>query len=174
MSAPDSAATATDAATLAPSDPEHPPTTRKERVGWYMYDFANSAISSVAISGFLPLLVQDLALTAAGAPGVCPNYVGNTTLVQAVFPGSSATGMYAYNDPASDAILPSSGCTFGTVPYNGTWCPGAPPSSDQCLDAGGDPGHVYALSVSLGGRSWNPNAYASTMISISTGLQVRE
>lgn len=36
----------------------------------YMFDWANSAVSSVVISGFLPLLVQECALAAAGFPEV--------------------------------------------------------------------------------------------------------
>ena len=49
---------------LAPggSTAGHPALTARERRGWLCYDFSNSAVVGVIVSGFLPLLVQDAAL----------------------------------------------------------------------------------------------------------------
>lgn len=37
--------------------------------GWYSYDFANSPYPVAVAGGFLPLLLQSTALSAAGFPG---------------------------------------------------------------------------------------------------------
>ena len=133
---------------------------------------ANSAISSVAISGFLPLLVQELSLRAANFPWVCPNLVLDQSLVDATFPGGNYHAMYAYNDMDANAILPSSKCVLSNTTTTGIWCPGLPPSSDQCLQLSGKPDDRYTLSFTESGKSWEPSAYASAMISIGTALQM--
>ena len=155
---------------------EHPLVTRRERLGWFAYDWANSATSSVAISGFLPLLIQDLALAQAGFPGACLNVVRNATLVASAF--GSGEAMYACNfPPNSGAILPSSKCTQLSFPWgspaalvNGTWCPGEPPSAQECLAAGGDTREPIALRVESAGMSWDPSAYAAMVVAVSTAL----
>lgn len=151
-------------------------TTPRERKGWYMYDWANSAISSVAISGFLPLLLQETALAAAGYPGICGNYLANATLAESLFPGGGYSGAYTFNDQAAwdDGLVPNINCLNASAPqFTGIWCPGAPPSASECLTSlAADAGSRLALSVTTGGRAWEPSAYSSAMISVSTGLQM--
>ncbi len=47
-----------------------PPSTRRERVGWYFYDWANSAFSTTVIAVFLSPFLTALAEDAAGCPTV--------------------------------------------------------------------------------------------------------
>ena len=54
-------------------------TTDVEVNGFYAYDWGASAISTVVISGFWPLLVQNAGLDAAGFPEICANVVENLT-----------------------------------------------------------------------------------------------
>jgi UMF1 family MFS transporter len=63
MSVPD---TGVDAPTPTPEDPG--PSTRRERVGWYFYDWANSAFSTTVISVFLGPYLTHIAETAANCP----------------------------------------------------------------------------------------------------------
>jgi MFS-type transporter involved in bile tolerance (Atg22 family) len=49
---------------------------KRELFSWFMYDWSNSACSSVVIRGFLPLLTQDCALGAAGFPRIAWNNAG--------------------------------------------------------------------------------------------------
>jgi UMF1 family MFS transporter len=51
----------------APAPPEQSgPSTRRERVGWYFYDWANSAFSTTVIAVFLSPYLTSIAKTAAG------------------------------------------------------------------------------------------------------------
>ncbi len=45
--------------------------TRKERVGWYFYDWANSAFSTTVIAVFLAPFLTEIAKTAAGCGDTC-------------------------------------------------------------------------------------------------------
>lgn len=54
----------TSSSTEAPA----PPSTRRERVGWYFYDWANSAFSTTVISVFLSPFLTALAKNGAGCP----------------------------------------------------------------------------------------------------------
>ena len=99
------------------NDPDHPAVTKKELHAWYAYDAGSSAVSTVVISGFLPLLVQTAGLEAAGEcskheqvgpcmcqkprmvitilshvtgfPGICPNVITNITQIRSVFGNST-------------------------------------------------------------------------------------
>jgi len=53
---------------LPPSPPAEGQSTRKERVGWYFYDFANSAFSTTVISVFLGPYLTSIAEKAANCP----------------------------------------------------------------------------------------------------------
>jgi UMF1 family MFS transporter len=46
------------------------PSTRRERVGWYFYDWANSAFSTTVIAVFLAPYLTEIAKAAAGCPTV--------------------------------------------------------------------------------------------------------
>eukprot|EP00729_Bicosta_minor_P011709 gene11709-12209_t len=50
------------------------PNETKELKSWYMFDWSNSVYSQVVIGGYLPLLLQSMALANAGFPDQCPNY----------------------------------------------------------------------------------------------------
>ena len=128
----------------------------------------------MAISGFLPLLLQETALAAGGFPGACGNYVSNATLAALAFPGAPLPGLYAYNDPDAAAYPPSARCgAVALLGGNGTWCPGAPPSAAECLaSTAGDVAARVAISVTSAGRAWDPSAYAAAMVSVSTGVQM--
>ena len=52
----------------APPPPDSGPSTRRERVGWYFYDWANSAFSTTVISVFLGPYLTHIAETAAACP----------------------------------------------------------------------------------------------------------
>src|ERR1700754_162190 len=55
---------------MAATDPPPPPPgTRRERVGWYFYDWANSAFSTTVITVFLGPYLGDIADNAADAHG---------------------------------------------------------------------------------------------------------
>lgn len=64
--------------------PRTEPSDKWELAGFYIMDWANSVYSTIVISGFLPLLLQNSALSAAGFPGACPNYITNVTRVRSV------------------------------------------------------------------------------------------
>ena len=51
-----------------PPPPDSGPSTRRERVGWYFYDWANSAFSTTVISVFLGPYLTHIAETAAACP----------------------------------------------------------------------------------------------------------
>ncbi len=57
-------------ATAPPGEPPPPVSTRRERVGWYFYDWANSAFSTTVIAVFLSPFLTSLAKNAANCPTV--------------------------------------------------------------------------------------------------------
>jgi UMF1 family MFS transporter len=167
-----------------PFSAAHPPLSKRELFSWFMYDWANSACSSVVISGFLPLLTQDSALGAAGFPRICPNVIRNATLIAAAGfaakPFEYSDGMAMYRVTATDAaLLPDSRCVAATGAFGagavGSVCPNFPSISDLCLHwpppaAGGD-ADVFGLFVKDAvGTNWVPAAYTNSMNSLSTGL----
>jgi MFS transporter, UMF1 family len=145
----------------------HPPVSTRERWSWFMYDWSNSATSSVAISGFLPILIQEACNAAAGFPRICPNLVTNLADVDLVFPGKNYKAMYFLKE-TNPLLLPSQSC----IDYvGGSVCPGFPGSSDNCLNW--PTGDVYPLRMTtLDGTSWYPPAYTNAMNSLATGLNV--
>ena len=159
---------------------EHPPVTDRERRGWYLFAWASEPISAVVISGFMPLLVQEAALGAAGFPGVCPNVVRDAGLLAALF-GVNGTAPLAAGVPAegfffkgeSDAAFwPSESCAAWPSSGN-VYCPGWPGSAGLCLTAEGDMSkNIFALSVSAGGQAWEPSAFVAAMVAIATALQM--
>ena len=79
----------------APAPADSGPSTRRERVGWYFYDWANSAFSTTVISVFLGPYLIHIAETAANcppAPKDDPSYQCHNALFQVfglnVLPGS--------------------------------------------------------------------------------------
>lgn len=103
-------------------DPDHPPLTRRELNAWYSADFANSVFYQVVIGGYLPLLLQQMALEKAGFPETCPNYAtvrGNTTLSTLVF------GKPVHDFFIDNARTGKAGCTSTCQDYLGSsYCEG--------------------------------------------------
>ena len=167
-----------------PFSAAHPPLSKRELFSWFMYDWANSACSSVVISGFLPLLTQDSALGAAGFPRVCPNVVRDAALIAAAgfakVPFAYSDGLAMYRVASTDpALLPDSRCVAATGAFGagavGSVCPNFPSISDLCLrwppPAAGSDAEVFGLFVQDAvGTSWVPAAYTNSMNSLSTGL----
>ncbi|MFY1692275.1 MFS transporter [Plantactinospora sp. WMMB782] len=54
------------AETIPATAPDAPPSTRQERVGWYFYDWANSAFNTTVITVFLGPYLTSIAKSAAG------------------------------------------------------------------------------------------------------------
>ena len=52
--------------TPAVAEPAHPGSTRRERTGWYLYDWANSAFSTTVVTVFLGPFLTSITKTAAG------------------------------------------------------------------------------------------------------------
>ena len=167
----------------------HPPLSKRELFSWFMYDWSNSACSSVIISGFLPLLTQDSALGAAGFPRVCPNVVRNSTQIAAAgfasTPFAYADGQAMFRVPWTDAaLLPDSRCVPASGAYGGgavgSLCPNFPSISDLCLQwppaaasgsGGGAAADLFPLLVKdASGTTWVPAAYTNAMNSLATGL----
>lgn len=151
--------------------PKMPLVTKKEIRAWKIWDFGSHSISSVIISGFLPLIVQEIALKAAGHPDICPNYRYGHEYVHQLFPTEDMTQRYdsvfLYN--ADPSMIGSNHCVVGALVDGilGTWCGGIP-SLDECVQASGNPDDKYRMSV--GG--WNPAAFSNTMTSIAVALQM--
>jgi hypothetical protein len=93
-----------------------------------MYDWSNSATSSVAISGFLPILIQEACNAAAGFPRICPNLVTTSTDIELLFPGKNYKAMY-YLTETNPLLLPSQSCI--SIP-GGSACPGFPGVNAIC------------------------------------------
>lgn len=138
---------------------EEPPTTDVETRSWIMLDVGSSVYSSLAASGFLPLLIESQALTAAGYPDNCPNVIRNTTLLHAAFSSETNTGFWTSSPPVSSCAGSEATACVGTL------CPGLPGTLDQCRSADGR--SVFALRA--GGL--NPTAMASLFVSLSVACQ---
>jgi UMF1 family MFS transporter len=150
-----------------PDKSAHPPVSTRERWSWFMYDWSNSATSSVAISGFLPILIQEACNAAAGFPRICPNLVTSSTDIELLFPGKNYKAMY-YLTETNPLLLPSQSCI--SIP-GGSACPGFPGNSDNCIQW--PSGDIYPLRMtSADGTSWYPPAYTNAMNSLATGLNV--
>ena len=167
-----------------PLSAAHPPLSKRELFSWFMYDWSNSACSSVVISGFLPLLTQDSALGAAGFPRVCPNVVRDAALIAAAgfarAPFEYSDGRAMFRVATTDAaLLPDSRCVPATGAFGagavGSVCPNFPSISDLCLHwpppPGGGDAEAFGLFVKDSvGTSWVPAAYTNSMNSLATGL----
>ena len=158
--------------------------TDKERRGWYGFAFASEPISAVVISGFMPLLVQEAALGAAGFPAVCPNVTRDPSLLGALFNATGAAPLaagtpaaaYFFGGEANAAFWPSASCVAGgAASADGlVYCPGLPGDAGYCLAAGGGASlsSPFALSVSANGTNWEPSAFVAAMVAIATALQM--
>jgi UMF1 family MFS transporter len=73
---------------------EAAPSTRRERVGWYFYDWANSAFATTVIAVFLSPYLTDIAKTAAGC-GVIANDCDGVRLYPLGIP-VGPTSYYSY------------------------------------------------------------------------------
>ena len=58
-----------------------PEADKREIRAFYVFDWANSVYATVVVGGYLPLLLQSLALTEAGYPDNCPNLITNQSMV---------------------------------------------------------------------------------------------
>lgn len=146
----------------------HPVVSTRELYGWYAFAWASEPISAVAISGFFPLFVQELALAAAGFPRVCPNVVASQ-LAQKVFPQTPNATAYLYTG-LEQPFWPSTSCRLYN---NSVFCPGLPSTSEECLQASGRVGDgPYSLRAMSAGVAWDPTAYVTALIAIATGLQL--
>uniref|UniRef100_A0A7S0JMM2 Autophagy-related protein n=1 Tax=Cafeteria roenbergensis TaxID=33653 RepID=A0A7S0JMM2_CAFRO len=141
----------------AETDPDHPPVTQRELRGWYAFDAGSSAVSTVVISGFWPLLVQDTAIAASGFPEVCPNVIRNATFIAEALGVTTAEVAFRQLAPTAD------GCV-------GDVCPGLPATVSQCLEADGS--SLFPLRVNFAGTPVEPTSFASAAISLSVILQV--
>ena len=157
---------------LAPggSTAGHPALTARERRGWLCYDFSNSAVVGVIVSGFLPLLVQDAAQAAAGFPWACGNLLANGSALAAYGTGLAPPAHALVL--ASAALAPSAACAgwppLGPAAGAG---PGAPASADACRAADGATRQALCAR-GAGGECWEPAAYTSAMNALATGLSM--
>ena len=151
------------------SSDDHPPLTTRERLGFIFYDFSNSAVASVIISGFLPLLVQDSAQAAAGFPSVCGNVLRNVTALAAA--GLSADASAYVLVLTADGLWPSNSCVaWPLLGPRAVACPGMPPNADSCMAADGLT--RQSLCALVGSMCWEPAAYTNMLSSVSTGLSM--
>ena len=138
---------------------------------WYSFDFANSPYPSAVAGGFLPLLLQSTALSAAGFPSVCPNVVTNSTLIGRVFGGEAGRAAAMFYNPGRD-MGGGGGCpgaANSTVSCVGAWCAGFPATTSECLDAAGQA--IFKMRVSFLGIPIDPTAYAATFVGLSVLAQ---
>ena len=148
-----------------------PLVTPRELQGWYAFAFASEPISAVAISGFFPLLIQELALAAAGFPAVCPN-IAPAALAAAAFPGTPNATAYFFSG-VPPAFLPSAACVALPNGSAATLCPGLPANAEECLTAAGRAAAPYPLRTPpVAGVAWEPTAYATMLVSVATALQL--
>ena len=134
-----------------------------------LYDFSNSAVSSVIISGFLPLLVQDSAQSAAGFPAVC----GNANLSDTAALAAAGLSPPAYSLVLADAGLAPSAACVAWPPLGvagAVACPGWPASADACLLADG--ATPQPLCAPLLGLCVVPAAFSNLMNSLATALSM--
>lgn len=139
-----------------------PPTTPREVRAWYLIDVATSVYSTVGISGFLPLLIQSAALSAAGFPARCPNVYTDPLAVAALWPSDSAelpASVFLLAD-AADSV----GCSGALLCTSGV-CAGLPQLPSDCRDADG----VAPVSLRAGGV--DPTAFATLCVTVSVVAQ---
>jgi MFS-type transporter involved in bile tolerance (Atg22 family) len=135
----------------------------------YNIDWSNSVYSTLAVSGFLPLLIQSAALSAADFPNVCANLIKNATLIDAVFTpdkresNESIASMYYL---AGSTGLECDSTTYPTCVSG--YCKGEPASTSDCKLANGV--DDYPLRVT--GTDVDPTSFATLAISLSVGAQV--
>lgn len=147
---------------------DHPPSSAKEQFSFIAYDWSNSAVSSIAVSGFLPLLVQDAAAAAAGFPDVCPNLSKSvSTIVALLGNATAATSAYLVAGLSPSSPSPGEGCVPLANTPGAVGCPGVPASTDYCRDASGL--SVFPLRA---GGVWDPGAYTNAMTSVGVALQM--
>ncbi|MBB5866972.1 UMF1 family MFS transporter [Allocatelliglobosispora scoriae] len=85
--------------------PAAQPSTRRERVGWYFYDFANSAFSTTVISVFLGPYLTAIAENAAGCGDTCDGQVLHPLGIP-VAPGSLFAYMVSLSVLLQVVVLP--------------------------------------------------------------------
>lgn len=144
-----------DARLAAVDDDEHPPVTGSELRGWYAYDAGSSAIATVVVSAYWPLLVQEAGMQAAGFPAICPNIITNATLITQQQFGTVQTAMFRDLTDAAPETCNAAG-----------WCPGEPQTVSECLQ--GDGRTLFQLRAD----GFDPTSFASLAISISVVVQV--
>lgn len=113
-------------------------------------DWANSCYSSVAMSGFLPILVQTLCMQKSGFPIACPNVISDDpSRVRAAFPShvfADGEAPVMFSVPSFDA---TSCINTGPDPQcSGRFCRGLPTVVSQCFEADG--ATPFMLSVDGG------------------------
>jgi hypothetical protein len=148
------------------------PCTPVETRAWYTVGFAVQAYSSVAISGFLPLLAQSAALVAAGFPGICQNIISDPARIAQIFHPvagkTNVTSMYYI------ANFPGVECDEAANPTCiGDYCQGVPTSTSDCRLADGLTLQLLRTGGGVnGGSGVDPTSYATIAISVSVLVQV--
>ena len=141
-----------------------PETTLAEERSFYLIDWANSVYSTVGISGFLPLLIQSSAQTAAGFPGQCPNVLLSNATSTVSWPFPIRPTVFFRIDGAGprpcDSIEAPS-CWEG-------FCSGLPATVLDCRDILGK--DTFTLRTP-GPSSWDPTSFATLCITASVVAQ---
>lgn len=163
--------TGADGGAVAPAPPSphalpdgEPPATPTETRAWAFIDVANSPYSTIAISGFLPLLLQASALAAAGFPEACGNVVIDPAVLAAAFPNATSPVPVAYFLPGWTPPVCGGDGDAECSPAG--YCMGYPPSPAACRLADG----VTPQRLSVGAGT-DPTSYATLSIGVSILLQ---
>jgi MFS-type transporter involved in bile tolerance (Atg22 family) len=145
---------------------DEPPATTAETRAWAFIDVANSPYSTIAISGFLPLLLQASALAAAGFPEACGNVVTDPAVLAAAFPNATSPVPVAHYLPGwTPPVCGGDGTTAAECSPTG-YCVGYPPSPAACRLADG----LTPQRLSVGAGT-DPTSYATLSIGVSILLQ---
>ena len=158
-----------DASLLLENHDDSPAMTLAEERSFYLIDWANSVYSTVGISGFLPLLIQSSAQTAAGFPGQCPNVLmnnstTNSTVISWPFP-LRPTVFFRIDGagPRPCDSLDAPSCWEG-------FCSGLPATVLDCRDILGKEIHTLR-TPGASSSSWDPTSFATFCITASVVAQ---
>ncbi|MDW5325829.1 MFS transporter [Plantactinospora sp. KLBMP9567] len=105
------------AETIPVTAPDAPPSTRHERVGWYFYDWANSAFNTTVITVFLGPYLTSIAKAAAGCASDDPCRGGRVSLLGIdIAPGSLFPYMVSLSVFLTVFVLPLVGAVADRSP----------------------------------------------------------
>lgn len=143
-----------------------PDTSVAEVWSFYAIDWANSVYATICIGGFLPLLIQSSAQTAAGFPHACPNILNATATAAAEWPtgvSSRPTALFRIAGAGPRA------CDAADAPacYHGL-CAGLPALVLDCRDAAG----IYTHTLRTPSNPpWDPTSFTTFCITASVVVQ---